>query len=212
MLSTNVKKVCVRSGWSLVGLLVLILIAFSVKRALGVLSGIEHENPFELRYFEHPVVTALHMLSGIVFVVLAPLQFIQTFRNKKLNLHRQLGKLLVICALISGAYGMVSVAVLPAFGGLASETAGLLFGSLFMFSILRAYYCVRNTQLIAHREWMIRAFAIGLAVGTQRVLLLLFIAIGGYGFEESFGPTLWLGFTLNALLAEIWINLTRKQS
>ncbi len=105
---------------------------------------------------------------------------------------------------------MVSAVVLPAFGGLASESAAWFFGPLFIISILRGYWCARTKKITKHREWMIRTFAIGLAVGTQRIILAILIAVFGYGFAEGFGPALWLGFGINLMVAETWINVTRK--
>lgn len=210
-LTAKAKKISIRSGWFLVILLILVLTLFAIKRSFDTFSGVAHENLFELRYLEHPIITSLHMFSGIAFLIFAPLQFIKKVRIKNLGLHRKLGKFLVVCALISGLYGIISIVVLPTFGGLPSETAAWIFGPLFVFSILRAYSCARNKEFMAHREWMIRAFAIGLAVGTQRILLAMFIMSGRYGFEESFGPTLWLGFTINLLIAETWINVTRTK-
>lgn len=208
--TTNNKPI--KTGWAIVLLLILILIVFAVKRSVDTYSGVSHEGIFELRYLEHPVITALHMFCGMAFIILAPLQFMQRIRSKRLGLHRKLGKFLVFCALVSGVYGMVSLVALPAFGGLASETAGWFFGPIFVFSILRAFWYVRNKMIAQHREWMIRAFALGLGVGTQRILLFLFLTLTGYGFEESFGPALWMGFSINLLVAEIWINLTRRKA
>jgi hypothetical protein len=54
---------------------------------------------------------------------LTPLQFSKKIRYKNIGLLRKLGRFLVICALISGIYGIVTTIVLPIFGGLASETA-----------------------------------------------------------------------------------------
>jgi uncharacterized membrane protein len=128
----------------------------------------------ELRYLEHPVLTAVHMLSGLIYILLALMQFSKKIRYKNIRLHRKLGRFLVICALISGIYGIVTTIVLPVFGELASETAAWFFGMLFIISLTLAYWCVRNKNIAEHREWMIRTFAIGLAVGTQRLLLVFF--------------------------------------
>ncbi|MFT6407157.1 MAG: putative membrane protein [Arenicella sp.] len=204
------KSVKVKIGWFLVSTLILVLVTFAIKRAIDTYTGMAHEDLFELRYLEHPVVTALHMLSGILFIALAPLQMIKKVRIKRLSLHRRLGRVLVVCALISGIYGLVSTVVLPVFGGLASESAGWFFGPLFIFAILRAFWCARNKKISLHREWMIRAFALGLGVGTQRIILIILISSTGYSFEQSFGPALWLGFGLNLLIAESWINATRN--
>ena len=208
----SIKNHGPKVAWPLIGLTVLVLIAFAIMRSLqtyGVMTT--PDALFELRYLEHPIVAGIHMASGIAFVLLAPLQFIKKFRNKNLGLHRGLGRVLVICALIAGIYGLIATAVLPAFGGIATETAAWFFGPLFLFSLLRAYWCVRNKKIAHHREWMIRALALGLAVGGQRLFLLILIPATDYSFEQLFGPCLWLGFSLNLLIAEIWINVSRTK-
>jgi len=62
---------------------------------------------------------------------------LKKFRSKNRDLHRKLGRFLLVCALISGLYGIISLIVLPVFGGLASDTAGWFFGTLFVVSIIR---------------------------------------------------------------------------
>lgn len=205
------NSVRIKVGWFFVVSLILLLIVFAAIRSFESYTGIAQQNLFELRYLEHPIVTALHMLSGILFISLAPLQFVKRFRIKRLGLHRQLGRVLVCCALASGTYGLISTIVLPAFGGLPSEAAAWFFGPLFLFAILRAFWCARNKKITQHRQWMIRAFALGLGVGTQRIILIILMISTGYSFEESFGPALWLGFGLNLLIAESWINATRSK-
>lgn len=187
-------------------MLILVLIAFALKRSFDTFGGQVHQGIFELRYLEHPWISALHMFSGIAFIGLAPLQFMSSVRLKRLSLHRRLGRILVVMALISGIYGIAATVALPAFGGLASITAGLFFGPFFIIAIVRAFLYARARELKAHQRWMIRAFALGLAVGTQRVLLILLMVFTPYNFEQSFGPALWLGFSLNLLIAETWIS------
>jgi uncharacterized membrane protein len=199
-------------AWPLVALCILILIVFAVLRAAQTYGfSPTPDRLFELRYLDHPIISAIHMASGIAFVLFAPLQFIKRLRNNNLGLHRGLGRVLVSCALIAGSYGLIATVALPAFGGVSTETAGWFFGTLFIFSLLRAYWCARNKKIALHREWMIRAFAMGLAVGTQRLLLLILVPTTGQSFEAVFGSCLWLGFSINLLIAEVWINLSRER-
>jgi uncharacterized membrane protein YozB (DUF420 family) len=72
--------------------------------------------------------------------------------------------------------------VLSVFGGLASATAGWFFGLVFVGSIIRAYWCIKHKNITAHKERMIRAIC-------NR-----------------------LGFCINLLIAETWINLTRAKN
>lgn len=206
-----VTRIGARLAWPAVGFVTLVLIVFATIRAIDIYTGHSTEELFEARYLEHPVIAAIHMFCGIAFILFAPLQFNSTFRRKHLNTHRRLGRVLLLCAFIAGIYGMISIIALPVFGGLASASAAWFFGTLFLFSLGRAFWCIRQKQINQHREWMIRSLAIALGVGTQRVIIFIFIASGSYGLEQVFGPAQWLGFAFNAVIAEIWINQTRAK-
>lgn len=56
---------------------------------------------------------------------------------------------------------------------------------------------------------MIRAFAIGLAVGTIRMWIGLFEATGVFEFQDAFGPAFWIAFVMHAIAAEIWLRVRR---
>jgi hypothetical protein len=58
---------------------------------------------------------------------------------------------------------------------------------------------------------MIRAFSIGLAVGTMRPVIGLFIAFTDIQFSSFFGYTFWFAFIVHFTVAELWINYTRQQ-
>ena len=53
---------------------------------------------------------------------------------------------------------------------------------------------------------MIRAFAVGLAVGTIRIWIGVFQATGLLTLEDSFGPAFWLSFVMHALVAELYLS------
>lgn len=205
----TVKRFGPAIGWSAIALLIIVLLVFIVIRSMDTYGGDTPDQLFQTRYREHPLVTAVHMLAGFLFVLLAPLQFLPKLRARRLSLHRGLGRVLVSSAIIAGLYGLIASVTLPAFGGLPTETAAWFFGPLFLFSLIRALWCARRRKIAQHREWMIRAFAMGLAVGVQRILIPLLMIFGGYSFEAVFGPALWLGFGFNLLVAEFWINVTR---
>ena len=46
-------------------------------------------------------------------------------------------------------------------------TFRLLFGSGMVLSIVLGYIAIRRRDIIQHRAWMVRAYAIGLGAGTQ---------------------------------------------
>ena len=56
-------------------------------------------------------------------------------------------------------------------GALLLYILRLLFGSGMVFSIVYGFIAIRRGDMIRHRAWMTRAYAIGLGAGTQALTL-----------------------------------------
>ena len=90
-----------------------------------------------------------------------------------------------------------------------------LFGIVFLIALIRGFLHVRARRVALHREWMIRAFAIGLAIATARLIFFpaLLITMAD-PTEKRFGTllvmSLAVAFTLHAAVAELWIRATRR--
>jgi hypothetical protein len=59
---------------------------------------------------------------------------------------------------------------------------------------------------------MLRAFGIGLGVATTRPIVGACFAARTLAPQEFFGMAFWLGFSVTAIVAEVWINVTRGRS
>lgn len=70
-----------------------------------------------------------------------------------------------------------------AFGGPPQSLATLVFGTWFLAALVLAFRAIRRRGVAAHRRWMIRAFAVGLAVGTIRLWVGLFVLTGWVDFR-----------------------------
>jgi ABC-type uncharacterized transport system YnjBCD permease subunit len=55
---------------------------------------------------------------------------------------------------------------------------------------------------------MIRAFAVGVGVGTIRIWIGLLLGSGLLDFHDTFAVAFWIGLSLNVLAAEWWIRTT----
>jgi hypothetical protein len=101
---------------------------------------------------------------------------------------------------------------MPSIGGVIQAAATTLFALYFLFALGKAYWYVLHRKIAQHREWMIRAFAIGLAVATIRPIVGLFFATSGLSGltpRQFFGIAFWIGFVLHLIAAEAWIHQTR---
>jgi uncharacterized membrane protein len=163
-------------------------------------------------FARYPTLTLIHILPALVFLVLGPLQFNQTFRRRHLQWHRRSGRVLLICGMIVGVSALLMSFGMPAIGGVNQAAATTLFALFFLFALGNAFRHILQGEIALHREWMIRAFSIGLAVATIRPIVAVFFAISrfsGLTPYEFFGTAFWIGFVLHLVAAEVWIQWTR---
>src|SRR3954454_2512528 len=73
-----------------------------------------------------------------------------------------------------------------------------------MTCLVLAVRAIRRDDIVHHRRWMIRAFAIGIGIATTRIWLALF-EIVGVGEASSFGPAFWISFPLHVVAGELWL-------
>lgn len=206
--------------WRVVILLALIGIGVALARTIRLLpilvnrpSPLVTPPPIDYMFAQFPWLTLVHILPGLLFMVLGPLQFNAGLRTKYPKRHRLSGRIFVLCSLIIGVTALVMSFAMPAIGGVNQAAATALFALYFLFAISKAFWHIRRREVAAHREWMVRAFAIGLAVATIRPIVGLFYAtsrLSGLTPYEFFGTAFWLGFVLHLMAAETWINLTRS--
>jgi uncharacterized membrane protein len=166
-------------------------------------------------FARYPVLTLVHILPGLLFVTLGPLQFNSTIRKRHLQWHRWSGRILVLCGAVIGVSALVMSFAMPSIGGVIQAAATTLFSLWFLFALGKAFRHIQRREIAPHREWMIRAFSIGLAVATIRPIIALFFAtspLSGLTPYQFFGVGFWIGFALHLIAAEVWIRRTRPQT
>jgi uncharacterized membrane protein len=166
---------------------------------------------FDAPFAAHPLMALLHVVPGGLFLILGLLQFSSSIRNRYLEFHRWAGRLLTLLAFATGLSALFFGLFMP-FGGAGESVAIATFGGAFLVAISRAFGAIRRGEVSRHREWMIRTFAIAIAISTVRVVaFVLDVALTPTGFrvDQTFVISLWIGWTLTIGAAEIWIRTTR---
>jgi uncharacterized membrane protein len=191
------------------GVLIAIVMVSFLRRlfvdAPNLAAGTLPPEEFDRRYVTHPWLAYLHIVPGVLYLLVAPLQLAYRFRRRHYTFHRRLGRLLAGLAIVSGILALV-FGGLFAFGGPPEASAAIVFGLWFVVCLVLAVRAIRRGDIVHHRRWMIRAFATGVAVGTVRVWLAIFQATGLLDSQSSFGPAFWAGFSLHAVAAELWLR------
>ncbi len=166
---------------------------------------------FDRRFAVNPLATLMHVLPGGLFLILAPLQFSSRIRSRYIRFHRWSGRLLVLTAVVSALAGLYFGLLMP-YGGMGELTATLFFGGLFLVAVIRGFLAIRRREVPRHREWMIRAFAIGIGISTVRIVsaaLDFALTPAGIRPPDLFALSLWIGWGITLVAAELWIRYTR---
>jgi uncharacterized membrane protein len=169
----------------------LIVIWSVVKRFVidmpNLAAGTLPEDEFDHRYVERAWVAYLHIVPGALYLFLAPLQLAYRIRSRHYTFHRRLGRVVATAGMISGVFALI-FGGLFSFGGLPEASAAVVFGLWFLTCLVLAVRAIRRDDIVHHRRWMIRAFAIGIGIGTIRIwLALLQVGRGGGGIELRSG-------------------------
>jgi uncharacterized membrane protein len=180
-----------------------------------ILAGTSPDDDFAQRYVAHPWLAYLHIAPGVVYLLGVPFQLSRRFRTRHYAVHRRLGRLLLACALLSGAMTL-GFGVPFAWGGSGESAAAALFGAWFITCLVVAFHAIRRGDVRRHRRFMVRAFAVGLGVGTIRLWVRLFTGIqmsangGPDGITlpdpDTFALSFWFGLTTHVLVGDWWLR------
>jgi uncharacterized membrane protein len=161
--------------WLVIGLILLsaIPLAAGAFRLNQLASGAEI-TPANARFFASPLPVVLHIVGAGVYALLGAFQFVSRLWQRGTGWHRIVGRVLLVpCGLIVGLSGVWMTLFYPGTnstagaGAMLLYTLRLLFGSGMVFAIIYGFIAIRRGDMIRHRAWMTRAYAIGLGAGTQ---------------------------------------------
>jgi uncharacterized membrane protein len=190
--------------------------AVGVLALVGIAAAATHYfwEPYNPAFLDFPFVTALHVVLGGIYLILAPLQFVSRIRSRHLTYHRRVGRLLVAIGLVVGATALFMGLVIPFFGWGERVIIGL-FGTVFLVALTTGFLHVRAGRVALHREWMMRAFAAGLSIATQRLIFFPALWIVEADPADGQFAALWVAafvaaFVLNLFVAEARIRATRR--
>ena len=107
-----------------------------------------------------------HTLAGIFALLIGPINFSSRFRLRYLKFHRVLGRIYVASVFIGAATGVALAAGRPGFPGTCGQAAA------WIVCTTAAFITARNRQIVQHRQWMARSYAVTFTFVYSRVLNL----------------------------------------
>jgi uncharacterized membrane protein len=149
-----------------------------------------------------------HTLCGVTALVAGPLQFSSRFRQRHLKFHRVLGRIYVLSVFIGAFTGVALAAGRPGMPGTSMQAAA------WVVCTTAAFITARNRQIVQHRQWMARSYAVTFTFVSSRVLNLWPRYWSHLG--DTFAAVGVIAFTLaSLLLVELglsWRELTTRRA
>ncbi len=146
----------------------------------------------------------IHVFSAIFVLLAGFTQFSKKIRTKFSFIHKRMGWLYVIVTLLlAGPSGFIIG--IYANGGISSKIAFCLLSVLWIVFTALALLKIIKKQVLSHRKWMIRSFALALSAITLRAWKYILVASFHPKPLDVYQIVAWLGWTLNLAIAEILI-------
>ncbi len=153
-------------------------------------------------FASHARLTLAHILPALVFVVIAPIIVFRPGSGPSW-VSRVFYPLGAIVGLTAYAMSLYSI------GGWTERSAVLLFDTLFLIALARAWVYHSQSDSTHERRWQLRAIAILLGIATTRPVMGVFFATARLTHllpQQFFGIAFWIGFSINGLVFELWIR------
>ncbi|QYF73224.1 DUF2306 domain-containing protein [Cryobacterium sp. PAMC25264] len=200
-----------RSSWLVpAGLILLSLIPVLAGAArLGELTGGAVPTVHNARFLDSPVPVLAHIVGATIFSLIGAFQFVPALRRGRGGWHRVAGRILLLPAgLVAALSGMWMAAFYPhpPGDGLIMSLLRLFFGAAMVASLALGIRAISSRDLVGHGSWMTRAYAIGVAAGTQALLLIPGAILFGPTDEPSRTVIMGAAWLLNLAVAEVIIR------
>ncbi|MEK6371745.1 MAG: DUF2306 domain-containing protein [Acidobacteriota bacterium] len=149
-----------------------------------------------------------HAFFGAVALALGTLQFRRRLLVSRPKVHRIIGTIYIAAAALTGLARLYMS--FYAFGGTRTELGFGLLAVTLLTTTSVAYARIRRGDVAAHREWMIRSYALIFAAVTLRIELPILIASFG-AFTPAYTLVAWSCWVPNLLWAELYIRVSRAR-
>lgn len=160
-------------------------------------------NMYDFHYKPWNIVLLAHIITASLAILIGPFQFFKKIRQKRMKLHRNLGKLYVVSIFISSITGIYLSFF--AFGGLISQIGFFALSIVWLVTTYLAYKYIRLKQIQKHEQWMYRSYAVTFVAVTFRI----WSAIIGYSlddFQIGYSTAVWVSLIGNLAIVEYWIR------
>ena len=181
------------------------IIYFFIHQKFGLLQS---KSDATLNNFFWHIGFYMHITLGGLALLIGWTQFRVKLRTNNLMLHRQIGKVYVIAALLSAISGIYIA--LFATGGTIASSGFICLGIIWFYTTLRAYIEIKKKRIDKHQKMMLYSYAACFSAVTLRVYLPL-LTIFFHDFIKAYLVVAWLCWIPNIIVAYFLVRQLQRQ-
>lgn len=149
-----------------------------------------------------------HAFFGMMAIAIGPFQFVRSIRRERRPWHRILGKVYVAAGLCTGITGLYMA--MYSHGGWITHLGFGAMALVLLITTTAAYRKIRARDIVAHRAWMIRSYAVLFSAVTLRIWLPIGITLYSGAFTPAYQWVAWVSWVPNLIAAEWYLRRTRN--
>jgi Predicted membrane protein (DUF2306) len=150
----------------------------------------------------------IHVFSSILTLLAGFTQFSTYILKEHKKVHRLMGRIYIIAVLfVNFPSGMILA--FYANGQLPSKIAFIILDSLWFWFTLKAFLEIRKGNVLLHKQFMMRSYALTFSAVTLRTWKLILSSLFILSPLTLYQIDAWMGFVPNLLLAE-WLIRKKK--
>lgn len=159
----------------------------------------------EVQWLYYRIAFYVHVYTSMFALIAGFTQFSRKIRIHYKSVHRFMGKMyFYVIVFLSGPSGLIMA--WHANGGWTSQLAFLLLAALWIISTIMAVNAIQKGDVMDHRKWMMRSYALTLSAITLRLWKWGIVKVFEPRPMDVYRIVAWLGWVLNALVAEYLIR------
>lgn len=154
-----------------------------------------------------PISFFAHVLAGAAFGITGPVQFVRALRHRFGALHRVLGRVFVLSGATVGLSGLSVLVQVTSIRTPLAEIARGFFGVALLIALALAMAAIRKRDFNRHRAWVIRAYAVGMGLGTVALVYIpIYIVTGQPPIGLTSDILFVVSWVMNIAFAEVVIR------
>ena len=162
-----------------------------------------HILPWKIAFYTH--------VFSIIFALVAGFtQFSNYILKNHKSIHRIMGRIYAYDILIVN-FPATMIMAIYANGLLPAKTAFVVLDCLWFYFTYKAVWAIRHRNITAHKEFMIRSFALTLSAVTLRSWKIIILSIIYIDPLHLYMIDAWMGFVPNLLFTE-WLIKRKRRS